>query len=86
MRSTFTLLQLLIASVAIIIITNYQSNSNSNNNNNGVGLGLASAYAPPITGIGALLFKPQNTKLLKSSDLEESKLVEAGKFFVDAFW
>ena len=86
MRSTFTLLQLLIASVAIIIITNYQSKSNSNNNNNGVGLGLASAYAPPITGIGALLFKPQNTKLLKSSDLEESKLVEAGKFFVDAFW
>ncbi|KAL7535750.1 hypothetical protein ACHAXR_006707 [Thalassiosira sp. AJA248-18] len=47
---------------------------------------VASAFSPPpILGIGALLFKP-NVKLVKSSDADENSLVEAGMFFVDAFW
>lgn len=41
--------------------------------------------APPILGIGAVLFRPRNTKILKS-DGDGDRLVQAGKFFVDAFW
>eukprot|EP00571_Detonula_confervacea_P005367 CAMPEP_0172313276 /NCGR_PEP_ID=MMETSP1058-20130122/19903_1 /TAXON_ID=83371 /ORGANISM="Detonula confervacea, Strain CCMP 353" /LENGTH=323 /DNA_ID=CAMNT_0013026905 /DNA_START=46 /DNA_END=1017 /DNA_ORIENTATION=+ len=40
---------------------------------------------PPILGIGAVLFRPRNTKILKS-DGDGDALVKAGKFFVDAFW
>jgi hypothetical protein len=46
-------------------------------------IGTTTAFAPPL-GIGALLFKP-NVQIVKS-DGEEDRLVDAGKFFVDAFW
>lgn len=41
------------------------------------------AFAPTL-GIGSILFKP-NVKITKS-DGDEELLVDAGKFFVDAFW
>ena len=41
------------------------------------------AFAPPL-GIGALLFKP-NVKIVKSNG-DDGRLVDASKFFVDAFW
>jgi len=46
------------------------------------------AFSPPtlsapILGLGAVLFKPRN-KIAKCED--EAGLVEAGRFFVDAFW
>jgi len=42
--------------------------------------------APPVLGIGALLFKP-SVKLIKSSEMEDDDaLAQAGRFFVDAFW
>mmetsp|Transcript_28150 Transcript_28150/g.56604 ORF Transcript_28150/g.56604 Transcript_28150/m.56604 type:complete len:250 (-) Transcript_28150:1185-1934(-) len=40
------------------------------------------AFAPPAFGLGAL-FRPPNIKIIKS---DGSRLDEAGKFFVDAFW
>ena len=46
-------------------------------------IGTTTAFAP--LGIGALLFKP-NVQIVKSSDGDEDRLVDAGKFFVDAFW
>lgn len=44
---------------------------------------IGAAFAPPL-GIGAVLFKP-NVKIVKSEG-DEERLVDAGKFFVDAFW
>jgi hypothetical protein len=41
------------------------------------------AFAPPL-GINALLFKPR-VKVVKSEG-DEGLLIDAGKFFVDAFW
>ncbi|KAL7465023.1 hypothetical protein ACHAXS_005351 [Conticribra weissflogii] len=50
---------------------------------------LAAAFAPapiaPLLGIGAILFRPRNIKIVKSGG-DEDRLTEAGKFFVDAFW
>jgi hypothetical protein len=46
-------------------------------------LSMAEAFAPPF-GMGAILFKP-NVKIVKSNG-EDERLVDAGKFFVDAFW
>lgn len=43
-----------------------------------------SVSAPPM-GIGALFFKPKGMSI-KPSLGEEDDLVEAGKFFTDAFW
>ena len=43
----------------------------------------AAAFAPPL-GIGAVLFKPR-VNIVKS-DGDDDRLVDAGKFFVDAFW
>ncbi|KAL7505689.1 hypothetical protein ACHAXN_003128 [Cyclotella atomus] len=44
---------------------------------------LSAAFAPPL-GINALLFKPR-VKVVKSEG-DEGLLIDAGKFFVDAFW
>ena len=46
------------------------------------------AFSPPtlsvpVLGLGAILFKPRN-KIVKCED--ETRLVDAGRFFVDAFW
>lgn len=52
---------------------------------------MAFSPAPPVLGIGAILFKPRNIKIIKSSDITggdeiNNSLTDAGKFFVDAFW
>ena len=39
----------------------------------------------PLLGLGAVLFRPRNVKIIKSNG-DEDRLVEAGKFFVEAFW
>ncbi len=50
---------------------------------------LAAAFAPapiaPLLGIGAILFRPRNIKIVKSGG-DEDRLTEAGKYIVDAFW
>ncbi|KAL7518196.1 hypothetical protein ACHAWX_003046 [Stephanocyclus meneghinianus] len=46
-------------------------------------LAPTAAFAPPL-GIGAVLFRPK-VKVVKSNG-EEDRLVDAGRFFVDAFW
>ena len=52
--------------------------------------------SPPILGLGSLLFKPRNVKIVKSSNYQDyysdddddnnDILAKAGSFFVDAFW
>ena len=48
-----------------------------------VPMARTAAFAPPL-GIGAVLFRPK-VKVVKSNG-EEDRLVDAGRFFVDAFW
>jgi hypothetical protein len=44
------------------------------------------ASSPPMLGIGAVFFRPQGLKVDPASTGTDDSLVEAGKFFTEAFW
>ena len=71
-------------SIILILILAISSSSYD-----GLTTSVATAFSPalnaPLLGIGAILFRPRNLKIIKSEGAED-RLVEAGKFFVDAFW
>jgi hypothetical protein len=43
------------------------------------------AFSPPAMGIGAILFRPKNL-IVSPNEGDDKELVEAGKFFTNAFW
>ena len=46
------------------------------------------SFASPFLGVGALFFKPKGMTIQSLDDLEkrDAAILEAGRFFVDAFW
>lgn len=43
------------------------------------------AFSTPVLGLGAILFRPKNMVVLPNQG-DDGELVEAAKFFTDAFW
>lgn len=68
---------------ALLVFQIFSDNATSNNR-----ITAVDAFASPtvpLLGIGSILFRPPNLKIVKSAG-DEDKLVNAGTFFIGAFW